>query len=162
MSLYVGNEKITNVYTTLTTATGGNDRVITGSFTPASASGSYTVEIPKMPRAVFVKARDIGTDIDRYELHTISIINPNTTMANGNSVFCSARYKSSTSSGTTFSQAAIFNAYSWSTSYTSTGASSYYYSVCVTANTVYFKQSGNYRFRQGVTYDYYIVFDDQR
>ena len=156
---YTAHDKAGNSITGTMTSGGGSDREITGSFTPASASGTYTVTVPKMPRAVFVVSTYIGTNIDRYELQSVSVVNPNSSMANGNSVHVSARYKSSTSSGTTFSQVAAYNAYSWNSSYTSTGASQYYYAVCVTANTVYFKQSGNYRFRQGVQYDYYIIFD---
>lgn len=138
---------------------GGEVNTITGSFSPSASSGTYQVEIPKLPRAVFVYATDISDTIDRYELHSWMMVNPNPVLANGNSVHVAARYKSSTSSGTTLSQGTNFNTYTYNSSYTGTSASAYQYSVCVTSSKVYFKQAGNYRFRVGVTYNYYIVFD---
>ena len=147
---------------TLVQEGGGSDNIITGEFTPANSDnvsgGSIKVIVPRLPRAVIVWTENIGTNVDRYAPQAVSAVNPNATLAASQSAVVSARYKSSTNSGTTLSQAAAWSAYVWG-NYTTTNASNYYYSICCTASRVYFKTNGNYRFRVGTTYKYVIVMD---
>lgn len=141
----------------------GADNIIVGDFTPSNADntsgGSIKVDVPRLPRVVIVWTENVGTNIDRYAPQAFSAINPNTTLSTSQSAIVSARYKSSASSGSTFSQAAAWSAYVWG-NYTTSNASNYYYLVCCTANRVYFKTSGNYRFRAGTTYKYVIIMDE--
>ena len=148
---------------TLVPEGGGADNIVTGDFTPANSDnvsgGSIKIDVPRLPRAVFVWTDNVGTNVDRYALQAVSAVNPNATLAASQSALVSARYKSSTSSGTTLSQAASWSTYVWG-NYTTTNASNYYYALCCTASRVYFKTNGNYRFRVGTTYKYIIVMDE--
>ena len=141
---------------------GGTDKIITGSFTPSSSDnvsgGSIKVTVSRLPRAVVVWTDNVGTNIDRYAPQAFSAVNPNATLSASQSALVSARYKSSTSSGSTLSQASAWSAYVWG-NYTTSNASNYYYLVCCTSNRVYFKTNGNYCFRVGTTYKYLILFD---
>lgn len=144
-------------------AGGGGGSTIIGTFTPTSADNasgkSIQVTVSKFPRCVCVFDTNISTAVDRYAIQFLTIWNPADSMANNQNVWVSSRYKSSTSSGTTFTQAGAYAATAWNSSYTATNASSYQYACTVTSSKVYFKTNGNYRFRADATYRYMIFFD---
>lgn len=134
-----------------------------GSFVPQRAdyvSGhSIEVETDKYPRAVVVWRENETATVDQFSPFFFSCVCDETAPADNSMAYYGVRYKSSLSDGSVFFQQTGYVSTIYYRNNIAMNATSAYRAVTIDENKVYFKTFGDCRFREGVKYNYIIVFD---